>query len=121
MSRLINGLLTLCAISSFLGCASTDVEQACRPEIQLGCTMDEFCTIKRDGSSICVPLSVGRLSEGAQCVGFDNLEAAQGRADGICAPGLGCFQDGFYSRCLRFCESSATDTQAACRGTIDAA
>ena len=83
--------------------------------------MDEFCTITRDGSSICVPLSVGRLSEGTVCGGFESLQDAQSRTDGICAPGLGCFQDGFYSRCLRFCESSASDTQDACRGRIDVA
>ena len=83
--------------------------------------MDEFCTIKRDGSSICAPASIGRLSEGDLCTGFDTLEDAQGRNEGVCAPGLGCFQDGFFSRCLRFCESSATDTKAACRGTIDGA
>ena len=108
-------------MSLLVACASTDVDQACRPEIQIGCPVDEFCTINRDGASICVPSSLGRLSEGALCTGFEDLADAESRGDGICAAGLGCFQDGFFNRCLRFCENAMQDARAACLDRVDAA
>ena len=66
-----------------------------------------------------MPLAFGLLSEGALCSGFETLEDAQLRDEGVCAEGLGCFQDGFLARCLRFCQSSAIDKNAACAGSID--
>ena len=99
-------------------CVSTNVDQACRPEIQSGCPDGEFCSIRSNGASICIPSSLGRLSEGALCDGFDTVEVAQSRINGVCAPGLGCFLDGFTNRCLRFCEANASDVRTACQNKV---
>ena len=118
MRRYICSVLVMVVALWLQSCASTDVDQACRPEIQTGCPIDEFCTIKTDGASMCVPNAVGRLSEGDLCEGVESRGEAESRAAGICAPGLGCFLDGTFNRCLRFCVSSATDQRAACQNKV---
>ncbi len=107
-------------IALVMGCASDDVDQVCRPELQIGCNGASFCSITRNGASLCLPETLGRLSEGSLCESFDDIDQAQMLANGVCGPGLGCIQDGLFPRCLRFCDTSNDDPKRACQGLLDA-
>ena len=102
----------------FVGCASTDVDQACRPELQTGCPADSFCSITKSGVSLCLERSLGQLVEGQDCRAFIDEDSATNTVGGICGPGLACVQDGDRARCLKLCDVDA-NADIACAGQLE--
>ena len=98
-----------------VGCNSSDIEQQCRPEGQTGCDEGRFCALDVDGRSICLPLSMGQLSEGEICTQLpaENLEEGS-----ICGPQLDCFQVGAVARCHRFCDPASVSPDLSCQSPL---
>jgi hypothetical protein len=102
-------------IGGFLmACASSDVDQVCRPELQAGCPEGLFCTITQAGVSVCLDAELGRLSEGMACESFESQADALTQPLGVCGQGTACIQDGGVTRCLRLCNAAA-DVVTSCQ------
>ncbi|MGB0645956.1 MAG: hypothetical protein ACPGQS_02215 [Bradymonadia bacterium] len=105
-------------VGIFVGCASTDVDQACRPELQTGCPGDSFCSITKSGASLCLERALGQLAEGQDCRAFTDENEAKNTVGGICGPGLACVQDGDRARCLKLCDVDLS-ADIACAGQLE--
>lgn len=106
------------SVGIFVGCASTDVDQACRPELQTGCQGDSFCSITKSGSSLCLDRVLGQRIEGEDCRAFADENGARDIAGGVCGPGLACVQDGERARCLKLCDAGA-NAENTCMGALE--
>ena len=90
-------LLLWMTYTTIIGCNSSDIEQQCRPEGQIGCDEGRFCALDVDGRSICLPLSMGQLAEG------EISSLPRGSPKGlVCGPQLGCFQVGAWHGVIGF-------------------
>jgi hypothetical protein len=101
-----------------MACASNDVDQVCRPELQAGCSDGQFCSITQTGASVCLDTELGRLTEGMACEPFVSQAEALIKASGVCGPGTACVQDGSVTRCLWLCDAAA-DMTTSCQSSED--
>ncbi len=95
-----------------MACASSDVDQVCRPELQSGCSQASFCSITKSGVSVCIANELGRLSEGSLCESFIDESDALTKPEGVCGQGMACIQDGSLARCLTLCDAASDSTQS---------